>query len=142
MTIAFIFTVIDSFAKLGQDISDSVQSVGLIWLWLLPIVVGWLLYPVCARSKLVYTLKQANKSAYVADSVSDPVLASSRKSELQAISVSPRSGAVYRDEKKIRRYSITHVSGVGRMRLERWLKRLRMLLTGTWRTMGGNRSCE
>lgn len=100
VTIAFIFTVIDSFAKLGQDISDSVQSVGLIWLWLLPIVVGWLLYPVCARSKLVYTLKQANKSAYVADSVSDPVLASSRKSELQAISVSPRSGAVYRDEKK------------------------------------------
>ena len=40
--IAYIFTVIDSFTDLTDSINENGQGVGSVWLWLLPVVVGWL----------------------------------------------------------------------------------------------------
>jgi len=64
--IAFIFTVIDSFMNLGYNINSNGQGVGSLWLWLVPIVVGWLWIPVCSYDKLRATIDRANDLAFVA----------------------------------------------------------------------------
>lgn len=115
VAIAFIFTVVDSFTMLGQNINSNGQGVGSLWLWLLPLVVGWLLFPVSGRSKLVSALYRANEVACVAssDQDNDSAIMEARKpdfkpifakciSDDRAISLLERSlrQAVYRDEGK------------------------------------------
>jgi hypothetical protein len=53
--IAYIFTIIDYFSQDAQNSlnpnGDGVGSIGSLWLWLLPIVIGWLqLSPKCDSS--------------------------------------------------------------------------------------------
>jgi len=64
--IAFIFTVVDSFLSLGEDINSNGQGAGSLWLWLIPIVVGWLWIPVCSHDKLKAAIDKANDLAFVA----------------------------------------------------------------------------
>lgn len=110
--IAFVFTVIDSFTSVGNNLHTNGQSVGSLWLWLLPLVVGWLWYPVSSRSRLVTALHYANQIAYAASPkpddltttgdgkpVYEPVLARTL-SDARAISVLDRREAVYRDQGK------------------------------------------
>ncbi|RXW13782.1 hypothetical protein EST38_g12070 [Candolleomyces aberdarensis] len=66
---AYIFTVIDSFmGDLTVTINAHGQgSVGSLWLWLLPIVIGWLqLSPKCDEVRVRSAVERANKIAYVA----------------------------------------------------------------------------
>ncbi|KAJ7029417.1 hypothetical protein C8F04DRAFT_1116865 [Mycena alexandri] len=77
--ISYIFTVIDAFdastRSSGNGVSDG-QATGSVWLWLLPVVIGWLqLSPKCDDARLRRAIGQANRLAYVADEDSDPVLA-------------------------------------------------------------------
>ena len=66
VVIAFAFTLVDSFMNLGQNLNSDGQGVGTLWLWLIPIVVGWLWIPVCSYDKLKNAIDKANDVAFVA----------------------------------------------------------------------------
>ncbi|RXW23540.1 hypothetical protein EST38_g2308 [Candolleomyces aberdarensis] len=60
---AYIFTVIDSFM---EDPTTTI-NVGSLWLWLLPIVIGWLqLSPKCDEARVRNAVERANRIAYAA----------------------------------------------------------------------------
>ncbi|RXW23554.1 hypothetical protein EST38_g2309 [Candolleomyces aberdarensis] len=66
--IAYIFTVTNSFTgELDPDFNPDGQSVGSLWLWLLPIVIGWLqISPKCDEDRVRSAVERANKIAYAA----------------------------------------------------------------------------
>ncbi|RXW13781.1 hypothetical protein EST38_g12071 [Candolleomyces aberdarensis] len=68
VVIAYIFTVIDSFTgDLAEAINANGQGVGSLWLWLLPIVIGWLqISPKCDEDRVRSAVERANKIAYAA----------------------------------------------------------------------------
>lgn len=73
VAIAYIFTVIDSFTgdslngELATFINANGQGVGSLWLWLLPIVLGWLqISPKCDEVRLKSAVDRANNLAFVA----------------------------------------------------------------------------
>ena len=59
VAIAYIFTVIDSFTDLTDSINENGQGVGSVWLWLLPIVVGW--FQCLTKNNLKKDVKKANE---------------------------------------------------------------------------------
>ena len=83
-------------------INSNGQAVGSLWLWLLPIVVGWLqVSPKCDSMRVKQAIEKANKLAYIASDnpASDiPVLASS-ESELHAMSLSQNTDDLRCDER-------------------------------------------
>jgi hypothetical protein len=72
--LAYLFTVIGAFNALPRTpagvtipLSSDGQSVGTVWLWLLPIVVGWLqMSPKCESQRIKNALRDANAIAHVA----------------------------------------------------------------------------
>ncbi|KAG6865358.1 hypothetical protein C0991_003210 [Blastosporella zonata] len=76
VVIAYVFTVIDSLqGDITEAISAHGQGIGSLWLWLLPIVTGWLqLSPKCDSQRLHEAMKQANAQAYTVLEGSEPVL--------------------------------------------------------------------
>lgn len=68
VVIAYIFTVVDSFMdNLTTTINANGQGVGSLWLWLLPLVLGWLqISPKCDEVRLKSAIDRANNLAYVA----------------------------------------------------------------------------
>ena len=64
--VAFLFTLVDSFMSLGENVNESGQAVGTLWLWLVPLVVGWLWVPVCSYDKMKNAINKANDIAYLA----------------------------------------------------------------------------
>ncbi|KAK0236302.1 hypothetical protein EDD85DRAFT_636622 [Armillaria nabsnona] len=65
--IAFILTIIDALSNPSRDSNASGQSIGLLWLWLYPVVVGWIvLSPECDRQWLESQLLRAGSKAVVA----------------------------------------------------------------------------
>jgi len=70
--IAFVFTIVDSLMNLGKNLNSNGQGVGSLWLWLVPIVVGWLWTPVCSYDKLKTAIDKANDLAFVAASDTFP----------------------------------------------------------------------
>lgn len=74
--IAYVITLIDTFT--GPTIRTNHPGIGYLWLWLLPIVIGWLqLSPKCDSARLRQAINRANKIVYVATPSGQPVLASS-----------------------------------------------------------------
>jgi hypothetical protein len=72
VVIAYVFTIIDYFS---QEVGNGqgMGSIGSLWLWLLPIVVGWLqLSPKCDSKRLLQAMDRANAIAYVAFPTSQP----------------------------------------------------------------------
>ena len=63
--IAFVLAIIDSFMNLGR-LSSNGQGVGSLWLWLIPIVVGWLWVPFSSYKNLRTAINKANGLAFVA----------------------------------------------------------------------------
>jgi hypothetical protein len=63
--IALIFTIADSVMNLGSNVNSSGQGAGILWLWLVPMVVGWLWVPVCSYEKLKAAINKANEIAFV-----------------------------------------------------------------------------
>ena len=64
--IAFGFTIVDSFMDLGNNLNSNGQGVGSLWMWLIPIVVGWLWIPVGSYDRLKTAIDKANDLAFVA----------------------------------------------------------------------------
>jgi len=52
--------------NLGKNVNSTGQGVGSLWLWLIPIVVGWLWTPICSFDKLKAAIDKANEGAFVA----------------------------------------------------------------------------
>ena len=95
--IAYLFTVIVSFTDIIDNIQSNGQSVGTLWLWLLPIVVGWLqISPKCDSDKLRDAMTKANSIAYVATDTPGAPDRASTQSMHRGFSL--RLGTVYPDE--------------------------------------------
>lgn len=70
--IAFILTIIDALNSPSQDSNASGQSIGLLWLWLYPVVVGWIvLSPECDRRWLESQLLRVGGNAVIASATPD-----------------------------------------------------------------------
>jgi len=96
--VAYILAVVDSITGPYSVGETSGQSIGSLWLWLLPIVAGWLqLSPKCDSERLQKAINRANRIAYVATSGDGPELASS-KGRRYAISLRPDRDALRCDE--------------------------------------------
>ena len=63
--IAFVLAVIDSFINI-ENVNSNGQGVGSLWLWLIPIVVGWLWVPFSSYEKLRTAIDKANDLAFIA----------------------------------------------------------------------------
>ncbi|KAF7970421.1 hypothetical protein HWV62_24161 [Athelia sp. TMB] len=99
--IAYLFTVIDSFTAILESVNSNGQSVGSVWLWLLPVVVGWLqISPKCDSDRLTAALKRANARAYVAPACPGaPALMAEETTAERAFAIQRlRPGSVYHDE--------------------------------------------
>jgi len=94
--IAFVFTIVDSFTNLGKDINSTGQGVGSLWLWLIPIVVGWLWIPVCSYDKLKAAIDKANDLAFVATDIGIPTRVYDHSHD-QAIKMSESTEVLTRD---------------------------------------------
>jgi hypothetical protein len=79
VVIAYVLTLIASFTDdLVTSMNLNGQGVRYLWLWLLPIVIGWLqLSPKCDQTRLRRAIEHANKIAYVATPSGKSVLANS-----------------------------------------------------------------
>ncbi|KAF8879118.1 hypothetical protein BD779DRAFT_1676514 [Infundibulicybe gibba] len=99
--IAYVFTIIDAFSgNLLSAIRAHGEGVGSVWLWLLPIVIGWLqISPKCESKRLAQALKRANEHAYVATIDHGPALAST-VSGTRAIGLQRASGALAHGDEK------------------------------------------
>jgi hypothetical protein len=70
--IAFLFTIIDSFTSLNNPVNtmnnsvagkSSGYAIGILWSWLLCLVIGWLWVPAFTRGELTSALGHANQKA-------------------------------------------------------------------------------
>jgi len=105
IAIAYAFTLVDSFLSIGQIQGGSGQAVGSLWLWLLPVVIGWLLVPVSGRHKLAKAVNRTNEIAYIARSQLSPIdskepILVSLVSDERAIALSEKRGEVFSHEWK------------------------------------------
>jgi len=68
VVIAYLLTVADSLSSL-RNIQSSGQATGSVWLWLLPIVIGWLvLSPKCDYDRVHASYNKANERVLEANS--------------------------------------------------------------------------
>jgi hypothetical protein len=64
---AYVFTVIDWFYGNLEESAFGDQAMGSLWVWVLPVVVGWLLVsPKCNEDRLRVAMERANFLAHVA----------------------------------------------------------------------------
>ncbi|KAJ7471226.1 hypothetical protein B0H11DRAFT_1376059 [Mycena galericulata] len=99
--IAYIFTVVDSFTGTVtySTLNANGQAVGSVFLWLLPIVVGWLqISPKCDYGRVQQALQRANAIAYVATPDGEPTLASNLSNK-RAISLQKGGSDIHHDER-------------------------------------------
>ncbi|KAG8221406.1 hypothetical protein J3R82DRAFT_1589 [Butyriboletus roseoflavus] len=68
VVIAYLLTVADSLSNVADNINSNGQGTGSVWLWVLPIVVGWLvLSPKCDYARVHEAYDKANRQVFVAD---------------------------------------------------------------------------
>jgi hypothetical protein len=101
--IAYVFMLVNSFMDNPTAKSEVTGLVvGSLWIWLLPIVIGWLqISPKCDSLRVRQAIERANKIAYVATSSGVPQLASgvSRQHAIHAISL-PSSYELWRCDER------------------------------------------
>lgn len=97
VVIAYIFTIIDS----TSSSKFNGRGVGSLWLWLLPIVVGWLqISPKCDSARLSSAVERANKLVHVATEGGHVVLVKESQTEARAIELTlTEVDELHRDEK-------------------------------------------
>ncbi|KAF9233589.1 hypothetical protein BU15DRAFT_53665, partial [Melanogaster broomeanus] len=60
--VAYLITVSDSLSNVEDHINSNGQGTGSVWLWLLPIVIGWLvLAPKCDYARINHAYNRANE---------------------------------------------------------------------------------
>ncbi|EDQ98455.1 uncharacterized protein LACBIDRAFT_335946 [Laccaria bicolor S238N-H82] len=101
VVIAYVFSVLDTFiAGVDTSIHSNGLGVGSLWLWLLPIVVGWLQFsPKCDAALLKRAVARANGIAYIATDDGKVVLLKD-KTDARAIDLTLTDvDDLHRDEK-------------------------------------------
>ncbi|KAG2745451.1 hypothetical protein P692DRAFT_20741972 [Suillus brevipes Sb2] len=90
VTVAYLLTVIGSLMDVNANLNSSGQGVGSVWLWLIPIVIGWLqLSPKCDYVRITRAMENADAMAFVA--THHGVMKASDLSEKRAISIDTTS---------------------------------------------------
>lgn len=94
VVIAYVFTVLDSFTTdLGPCSQAIGQAVASLWLWLLPIIIGWMMIsPKCDSLRLSSTIERANRIAYVATDDGSIIPTSHSGSEKHAVELTISEG--------------------------------------------------
>ncbi|KAJ6567570.1 hypothetical protein DFH09DRAFT_441515 [Mycena vulgaris] len=101
VSVAFLFTLIDSFSVTitSSILNANGQGVGSVYIWLLPVVIGWLqLGPKCDSDRLHRAVERANAEAFVASELGPVHADQSDGWKDRAISLTKRVGSVHRDE--------------------------------------------
>lgn len=101
VSIAFLFIVIDAFRNLkSEDYNVRGESVGVVWLWLLPVVVGWLqISPKCDAERIEKAMHDTNTKAYHVVTSDGIINGDAVPTRLYAVSLYDEGrGAVYDDE--------------------------------------------
>ena len=89
VVIAYLLTVAQSLSSVADNINSNGQGTGSVWLWLLPIVVGWLvLSPKCDYDRVYDAYHKANRQVFVADS-RDPSAAPTQVTSDFGLTISP-----------------------------------------------------
>lgn len=89
VVVAYLLTVADSISNVSENMDSNGQGTGSGWLWLLPIVVGWLvLSPKCDYDRVHDAYHKANRRVFVADS-RDPIVASTHVTSNFGLTISP-----------------------------------------------------
>ncbi|KAG0696829.1 hypothetical protein DFH29DRAFT_181933 [Suillus ampliporus] len=85
--IAYLLTVAGSLSDVQANINSNGQGTGSVWLWLIPIVIGWLqLSPKCDYTRVKKAMDNADAMAFVATSDGGVVKAADL-SERRAVSI-------------------------------------------------------
>ncbi|TRM67432.1 hypothetical protein BD626DRAFT_100727 [Schizophyllum amplum] len=83
---AFVLTIVNAFSAIEWKANSEGQAVGALWLWLLPVTVGWMqISPRCEYPRLRDAMRKANRRAYVATE-DGTVVAADALSERRGIS--------------------------------------------------------
>jgi hypothetical protein len=98
--ISFVLTLFDpSSPKMTCTLDANGPVIGAPWLWLLPIVVGWLqISPNCDSEGLKQAIHHANRMAHVATPSGESVLAKSRLKQFAISFASDPKGLAHPDE--------------------------------------------
>lgn len=65
--VAYLLTVVGSLSDISANLNSNGQGVGSVWLWLIPIVIGWLqLSPKCDYVRIKRAMETADAMAFVA----------------------------------------------------------------------------
>ncbi|OJA16890.1 hypothetical protein AZE42_08508 [Rhizopogon vesiculosus] len=84
--IAYLLTVASSLADVSANINSNGQGTGSVWLWLIPIVIGWLqLSPKCDYARVKRAMDNTDAMAFVV--TYDGIAKASELSEARAISI-------------------------------------------------------
>jgi len=95
VVIAYLLTVFSSLSDVSANINSNGQGTGSVWLWLIPIVIGWLqLSPKCDHARVEQAMHNAADMAFVATAhgikmASD--LSDTRAVSIDTIGVKPSS---------------------------------------------------
>ena len=87
--IGYVVTLISAFTDYSiASITSNGQGIRYLWLWMLPLVIGWLqLSPCCDLVRLRQAIERANRRACIATPSGKPILVSSVSTQ-RAISIS------------------------------------------------------
>lgn len=99
VVIAYALTIIDAFSTISTDPNSNGQGlsgVGSIWLWMLPVTIGYLqLSPRCDAERVTKALNRANKLSYIASP--DGAVNADMVSDMRALSSHPYRESIHRD---------------------------------------------
>ncbi|KAG1773280.1 hypothetical protein EV702DRAFT_583207 [Suillus placidus] len=86
VVVAYLLTIASSLSDVPSNINSNGQGTGSVWLWLIPIVIGWLqLSPKCDYARVRKAMDNADAMAFVA--TDDGVVKASDLSERRAVSI-------------------------------------------------------
>ncbi|KAG1719920.1 uncharacterized protein EDB91DRAFT_376648 [Suillus paluster] len=84
--IAYLLTVASSLSDVNANMYSNGQGIGSVWLWLIPIVIGWLqLSPKCDYARVTKAIDNADAMAFVATDYG--IVKASDLSEMRAVSI-------------------------------------------------------
>jgi hypothetical protein len=88
VVVAYLLTVASSLSDVPSNINSNGQGTGSVWLWLIPIVIGWLqLSPKCDYTRVRKAMDNADAMAFVATDDLGGVVKASDLSEMRALSI-------------------------------------------------------
>ena len=99
---AYTFTIIDSLTVgITNYINSNGQGVGSLWLWLLPVVIGWLqISPKCDSGRISSAIEHANNLAHIAGEDGKVLPLDENQPKARAIELTLHEGDdLHRDEK-------------------------------------------